>query len=241
MIDRAAHENLDGQLDMWRDVIGPDRDGLFDAAGVAELCRRRRCSVSVQSDLVLTVTTKAAIKLVAMAPGRWDPVAILTACTQAQGRQAFEVDVESALVMNLGGLDEVKIARIVGASGLRPYLSRKGAYARRGPIAIGSPAETKAHPDLPWPRANAGAPTWALIEIFSIEIEAQCIRQPAIDKHPVRIALRALADVGLLSIKPGPRGGMSRASFTWTERAYLPPSLNLYEHDAINEIAAGLV
>lgn len=111
------------QIDMWRDAHEPDRDGLFDVAGVTWLAGRRHCTVTAQSDLVLTVAAKAAIKLVAIAPGRWDPVAILAACTRAQGRQAYEVDVETARITNPRGLDELKIARIVGADGMQPYLS----------------------------------------------------------------------------------------------------------------------
>ncbi|MBN9004901.1 MAG: hypothetical protein J0H40_05745 [Rhizobiales bacterium] len=96
----------------------PDIHGFFDAAGVVEIAGRRQCAVTMHSDLLLTVSAKASIPLVAIQPGKWDPVTILTACTKAQGRRAFEVDETTAKP-----IDEIKIARIVGADGLSPYLS----------------------------------------------------------------------------------------------------------------------
>lgn len=256
MPDLPTYQSFEAQLDMWRDCKPqPDSDGLFDVTGVAWIAGRRRCAVSVQSDLVLTVVAKAAIQLVAIAPGRWDPVAILTACTTAQGRRAFEVDVDTARIENRDGLDEVKIARIVGADGLRAYLSKRGKYGvgsfdrgdRRGSRFV-SPLSrrlicevsgmtfrlwSEKSSTLPTIAAN-GQATWAFREVLEANSDL------GID-HVTRRGLRALSDVGLLSIKPGPRGGMSRAKFTWTKRAYLPPTLSLYVHDAIAEIAAGLV
>lgn len=77
--------------------------------------------------------------------------------------------------------------------------------------------------------------TWAFLQIINLRGLA------ATQSHEFRRAIRALADVGLLTIEPGHRGGMSRAKFSWTKSAYLRPTLNLYEHNAIAEIAAGFV
>jgi hypothetical protein len=80
------------------------------------------------SEYAATVThkTKQQVPLTAIAPGKWDPVSILNACSAACGRQSFDVDVATAKPTNSDGIDEVRIARIVGADGLRPYLSRQG-------------------------------------------------------------------------------------------------------------------
>ncbi len=239
----GAPIDLDHQLDMLHHCKPePDRDGLFDAAGVVWIAGRRHCTVTVQSELVLTVVAKAAIQLVAIAPGRWDPVATLTACTKAHRRESFEVDIETARIENRGGIDELKIARVVAADGLRPYLSRSGLY-RRCDRNVQMPLNRECmrlirdgwHMEHQYPVANRGEPTWTFFQVINLQTLASN------QNHEFRRAVRALSDVGFLSIEPGPRGGMSRATFSWTKRAYLPPQLNLYEHDAIAEIAAGLV
>lgn len=80
---------------------------------------------------------------------------------------------------------------------------------------------------------EAGFQTWDFFQVIALQKLAPN------QSYECRRALRALSDVGLLTIKLGPRGGLATATFEWTERAYLPPTLNLYEHDAIAEIAAG--
>ena len=107
----------------------PDSDGFFDAAGVTEICGRRQCSVAFASEFAATVSHKAkTVPLHAIAPGKWDPVAILKACSAACGRESFGVDERTAKPSNPDGLDEIRIALVVGADGLRPYLSRIGKH-----------------------------------------------------------------------------------------------------------------
>jgi hypothetical protein len=228
----------------------PDQDGLFDAAGVTEICGRRQCSVAFASEYAATVTHKAKqVPLTAIGPGKWDPVSILKACSAACGRTSYDIDVATAKPANPEGLDEIKIARIVGADGLRPYLSKRGKYAvlSRGTISPSDVAYLGAHFPLlgnvvhricQEGRAITGNPTWAFRTIIN-----------AIDDrsdYDVRRALRALEDVGLVDVKLSPRGGMATATVTWTERAYLPKptpgSVTMAADDdlALECIAAGI-
>jgi hypothetical protein len=75
----------------------PDSDGLYDVSGVRLLAAHRNCKVKVKNELYLTVTgwLKTA-PLTAIAPGRWDPVSILRACTIADSRVPHDVDLETA-------------------------------------------------------------------------------------------------------------------------------------------------
>ncbi len=229
----------------------PDENGLFDFVGVIEIAGRRQCVVTIHSDLLLTVTAKAPIPLVAIQPGKWDPVSILSACTRAQDRQAFEVDESTAKLTNPNGIDEIRIARIVGADGLRPYLTRPSRYhyARfdNGIVIYETPqyADLIRVAGLSTHASNrcVGHPTWVFHQVIheSRWSDVGFSRISAPDNYLCRRAFRALEDVGLVTIKRGPRGDMATATIAWTERAYLPPTLNLYEHDAIDQIAAGLV
>jgi hypothetical protein len=187
-----------------------DADGLFTPASVIEFAGRRQCTVMVQSDLVLTVTAKAATSVVAFAPGRWDPVSILAACTRAQEREAFEVDESTAEPENLNGLYEIRIARVVAADGLRPYLIRTGKY------------------EIDDELAQRGMQTLAFLSLLSGQGR---------EYYVVRRALRALEDVGLVVIKPGQHGGMSSAEITWTDSAYISrrAPVVLDEHNALTD------
>jgi hypothetical protein len=209
MPDRAQHVELEGKPAMWAEYATSscdrvrakspppklDVDGLFDVVGVVEIAGRRQCTVTICSDLLLTITAKAPIPVVALAPGRWEPISILAACTRAQGRKAFEVDESTAMPENEGGLDEIRIARVVAADGLRPYLARPGGY------------------EIDDERAEPGMPTLAFLSLITGDGR---------EYYVTRRALRALEDAGLVTIEFSPQGGMKDAEITWTERAYFP-------------------
>jgi hypothetical protein len=196
-----------------------DADGLFDANGVAVICGRRQCHFEPATELFGTVQFKdAKVTLTTIAPGRWDPVAVLAACTRAHGNRVYEVDYATAKPTNPFGIDELRIARVVGADGTRPYLSRRPRRHYRD-------AEDATR------NAFAGQATWAFMNVI-------CTEQKNASRYHVRRALRALEDVGLMHIELGPRGGMATAKCTWLPRAYLAPTrLAPADDEALGELA----
>lgn len=195
----------------------PDRDGLFDLDGVAIICGRRQCSFEPANDLHGHVRFKETrLPLTAMTPGRWEAAAILSACTRAHGRAVFEISKEKIQAGNALGLDELRIARIMGAAGIRPY----------------------------WPR-NGGTQTRALkwvLELTDPAAAEDAARARVTSDYSIRESLRALEDTGLLVVRRGSRGGMATGKCSWTTRAHLPlPEFSLYDLDALAQIAAGAV
>ncbi|MHC2576572.1 hypothetical protein ACVI1J_001716 [Bradyrhizobium diazoefficiens] len=217
----------------------PDADGLFDAEGVAIICDRRQCHFEVAGELFGTVQFKeASVPLTAIAPGRWDPVAALSACTKAHGNRAYEVDYAAAKPTNPGGLDEIGIARVVGADGLRPYLSKKGRYFEAA-YGVWAPVERPLETEQGFReafRVSAGKPTWAFRKLF--DGFAPDGRHRFTGDYRVRRALRGLEDAGLVRIELGPRGGMATAKVTWLPRAYLAPERLAKEDEAAMEMLA---
>jgi hypothetical protein len=181
----------------------PDADGLFDLEGVTAICSRRSCRFNPVSELFGDVhshiSTIRTIRLVAIAPGKFDVTAIHTACTMAHGFRVYDVDYERSVPRNHDGLDEIRIARIVGATGVQPYVPKRGAYSidrhSRTVLAI------------------IGEPTRAFRNILRASEFRQHTHKGA------RLGLRALEDAGLMHIQLGPLGGMRKC--TWTPRAYL--------------------
>jgi hypothetical protein len=251
--EHAPYEDLPGQLDMWKDYATPacnsvraknkpDTDGFFDAAGTTEICGRRQCNVEFASEYAAKVAHKTkTVPLTAIGPGKWDPVSILKACSEACGRPSFDVNVMTAKPINPRGLDEIKIARIVGADGIRPYLTRRRKYGLWPDRSYCQPTTVMFVDNfalVKTPRAEAGNPTWVFRAIL-------CGTEDR-SNYGIRRGLRALEDVGLVDVKLGPRGGMATAKLSWTARAYLPvpkPRPVAFERDddiAIECIALGI-
>ncbi|WP_271602753.1 hypothetical protein [Bradyrhizobium sp. CCBAU 45384] len=205
----------------------PDADGLFDANGVDVICGRRQCYFEGGSDLFGTVQFKETrVPLTAIAPGKWDPVAVLAACTRAHGSRTYEVDYATAKPENPGGLDEIKIARVVGADGTRPYLSKPGRYFEAA-YGVWAPVYRPLEIEQGFRetfRARVGRPTWAFRKLFEGFPLCEDEHHRFTGDHRVRRALRALEDAGLVRIELGPRGGMTPARCAWTARAYLAPA-----------------
>lgn len=214
----------------------PDADGLFDAEGVAIICDRRQCHFEVAGELFGTVQFKeASVPLTAIAPGRWDPVAALSACTKAHGNRAYEVDYAAAKPTNPGGLDEIGIARVVGADGLRPYLSKKGRYFEAA-YGVWAPVEQLAER----PCRLACRHTERFAESL-LRLQRPLDGFAPDGRHRFTgdyRALRGLEDAGLVRIELGPRGGMATAKVTWLPRAYLAPERLAKEDEAAMEMLA---
>ena len=234
MPERAPFEPHPDQIELWKEYSTPacnsvraknkppepDADGLFGLDGVREICGRRQCMLSEAGEFSVMVTYQTSTTpLHATASGRWDPVAILKACSKAHGNQTYDVDETTAKPTNPGGVDEIKMARIVGANGLRPYLSKTGKH-RRHPVAGRFIARDQRAQDgvhgIPF--HQSGATTWSFLQVLYTAGSEYII--PIINSE-VRKAIRALEDVGLVDVDLGPRGGMATASVTWTKRAML--------------------
>jgi hypothetical protein len=234
----------------------PDSAGLFDFPGVLDIAYRRNCVVSGGSPVSLNAVGQkvtriesitynrkersgvvrkdtAGVTLTAIAPGLWDPVSIIAACSRARGLPVYEVDLATAKPKNEGGLDEIKIARICAADSLRPYLSRPSKYMRdierenvvlpplNGEILQYMREGWIADPPGRMVQAGAGEPTWAFKQVlFS---GALATTNKLCKSYHWRKAARTLQDVGLLDVTPGPHGGLVRAVCTWTQLAYLRP------------------
>ena len=245
MHDHAPFEDLPGQLDMWKDFSTPacnsvraknkppepDQDGLFDLDGVREICGRRQCMLSEAGEFSVMVTYQTSTTpMHAIAPGRWDPVSILKACSKAHCNRTYDVDESTAKPTNPEGLDEIRIARIVGANGLRPYLSRPSKYfSDHAPGEGGGycPPALNAQNALIGPddyrvknRHGPGHPTWAFYQIMC-EGHGD-VQELTAANSDIRRAFRALEDTGLVRILPGPRGGFTKACIRWRPRAELP-------------------
>ena len=194
----------------------PDADWLFDYSAVTDIAYRRGCAARKLSDLAIEVTgpqnhvAPKSVTLTAIQPGKWHPVPILKACSEANGRESFAVDMATAKPSNLGGLDEIRIARIVAADGIRPNLVRKSWYWKKN---------ERPH-DILVRRATAGEQTWALKMILQSADDVDLRWRTA--SYDWRRGARTLSDVGLLDVILGPRGGLVTAICTWTPLAYLP-------------------
>ena len=123
------------------------------------------------------------------------------------------------------------IAEIVGADGIRPYLSRPGKYSVRGEddrnlrnFIIPERADRQSL--MTYERGTSGDWTWPLFCIFKLKVfpmEAMAIdlSTAAGKSSDYRRAVRALDDAGLLKLTVGPRGGFGTATFEWLPAAYL--------------------
>jgi hypothetical protein len=197
-----------------------DEDWLYDLAGVTELARRRYCKIEVVSDFQLRVKRQKIVTLDAIAPGKWEPVAIIKACTLAAARVAYDVDAALATPIR-EELDEFKIARVAAAAGLKPYLTRKGRHHRDGfhitralngqGLRLVAQGYQVVEPGLPL--AQPGQQSWNFMSLLTNYSDR--------DNNTVRAALQALLDVGLITQDPT-WTGLCTKSVLWTERARKP-------------------
>lgn len=152
------------------------------------------------------------------------------ACTKVHGCKSFDVDESNAKPTNPNGVDEIKVARVVGANGLRPYLSKNGKHRRAhvdggGGLVVMRPLphrlldEGDAPIDNNVPFAATGDPTWAFLQVlyvvgtnYFIPINSSEVRR-ADPRHGGR-------RVGHRQARPVRR--LADGRVTWTERAYLP-------------------
>jgi hypothetical protein len=122
------------QLAMFKSIAaddhGPNEHGLFDIHQLAHLVVKRSCEVIDVEDYSCEIRYRsgATIKVMAHDADLWHPVNIFRACREAAGRPHYMIDYAKAKITNPGDLDEVRIAAIIGADGVRPHLSRPSRY-----------------------------------------------------------------------------------------------------------------
>jgi hypothetical protein len=116
-------------------VMTPNKHGLFDIEQLAYLAIKRDCKLIDAGDYSCTIrhpgkltTEWTDVNIVAHDRGLWHPINIFRACRQAASQPSYTIDHAKAKIKNPNNLDEVRIASIIGADGVRPYLSRPSQY-----------------------------------------------------------------------------------------------------------------
>jgi hypothetical protein len=214
----------------------PNEHGLFTVDQVAVLASKRACSIHKAGDYSIEIKHPGKLttewkhaKIMATDKGLWHPVQIFRGCREAAGKPSYEVNQATAKIKNPGGLNEVLIAEIIGADGVRPYLSRPSQYwvhenggqyhtpptgQMRQLIAAGYAGVG----ENGMGRADAGNWTWPMLAIM-LHVPSDLAGK----SYDYRRAVRTLEDAGLINLTLGARGGFGTAWFEWYPRAYLQP------------------
>jgi hypothetical protein len=204
--------------------MAPDENGLFTIAQVAVLASLRGCRTHLIDDYACEVRTPlqyttvfTAQTIMATDKGLWSPINIFRACREAAGRPHYEIDFAKVKIKNPGRLDEVRIAQVIGADGVRPYLKRPARYYVGEDTILR--LENAVQGDWTYPMACIMGPPFS---------------RAILGRFPdYRLAMRALDDAGLLKITVGSHDGFRRAQFEWLPLAYLPqPAQKLDPADA---------
>jgi hypothetical protein len=236
--------------------MAPTENGLFTVDQVAVLASKRGCSIHRAGDYDIEIKHPGQgrgvwkqANIIAHDKGLWHPVNIFRACREAARQPHYEIDYAKAKIKNPVNLDEVRIASIVGADGVRPYLSRPSQYfmhkngqqyhtppAGQMRLLIAAGYTVVEEPGMG--RADVGNWTWPMFAIMTNSTNS------AGKSYDYRRAVRALDDAGLLKLTVGPRGGFGTATLEWLPLAYLQPierpapELDPVDVEALNELAA---
>jgi hypothetical protein len=249
------------QTEMFLRLVGlvdvpmaPNDNGLFTIDQVAVLASKRGCLIHKAGDYSIEIKHPGKLKgqftnasIMATDKGLWHPVAIFRACREAAGQPHYEIDYAKAKIRNLNNLNEVLIAQIIGADGVRAYLSRPGQYEvehkENGFAQYHNPLHADDHlireafvaMGNTTPKAVAGDWTWPMFCIMHRTIKG------ADRSYVYRRAIRTLDDAGLLKLTVGSRGGFGTATFEWLPAAYLAieaPKLASVDADYLTDLMA---
>jgi hypothetical protein len=209
--------------------MDPNANGLFTIDQVAVLASKRGCSIHKAGDYGIEIKYPGKLKgqwthakIMAHDKGLWHPVNVFRACREAAGQPHYEIDYTKAKIKNPGNLNEVLIASIVGADGVRPYLSRPGQYkikhVENGDFQWMNPDSGNF---LELPKAVTGSWTWPMFCVMTGSAPGYIAG--AGKSYDYRRALRALDDAVLLRFFVGPHGDFATATFEWLPLAYLQP------------------
>jgi len=223
----------------YNDAMVPNENGLFTVDQVAVLASKRGCKTRVVDDYGCEIRRgEKEVKIMATDRGLWSPVNVFRACRQAAGQPSYEIDYAKIKIKDsrdpneIGNakfdgtvvriLDERRIATIIGADGVRPYLSRPSQYLVNEDMKTITRPPSGAWQREPSPdqrRVPAGGWTYPMYRIITgryIKTAAHC---------PVyRRAMRALADAGLVRALIGSMRGIGSGPVViyWQPLAYLP-------------------
>jgi hypothetical protein len=202
--------------------MAPNTNGLFTVDQVAVLASKRGCVTHQASDYGIDIQyrRKPSVKIMATDKGLWHPVKIFRACREAAGQPHYEIDYAKAKIKNPGNLNEVLIAEVIGADGVRPYLTKKSQHWDFGDESEWVQLEDPPPGHVKFVCPSDGKPgswTWPFFCIMNQYIFG------AGKSHEYRRAVRALNDAGLLKLNLGSRGGFGAATFEWLPAAYPAP------------------
>jgi hypothetical protein len=206
----------------------PDQNNLLTVHQVAGLACRRACRAIYKNDFALYILgpkmqtdrkRTQGVVVTATDFGRWSLIGVLAACCEAVGQPTYRIRA-GARIRNPGGLDELKIARIIAADGVRPYLARPS-RKRNGVVRPVDPRLRAQAVGVPedMDRATAGERTWLMLKLMAIPHHSQIAAKTT---YNFRRCIGLLNEVGLLETQPGEKGGIGTATHTWMPSAYLP-------------------
>jgi hypothetical protein len=237
----------------------PNANGLFTVDQVAVLASKRGCSIHKAGDYGIEIKYPGKLKgqwthakIIATDRGLWSPVNIFRACREAAGQPHYEVNQATANIKNPGNLNEVLIAEIIGADGVRPYLSRPSRYhinetvdhIRRpqdGAVKAMLGNGYELDDEFGLSKAGCGDWTWPLLCIFCTPLPWHT--GTAGKSYDYRRAVRTLDDAGLLKL-PNRRHILWTDTFEWLPLAYLTttsrpmPKLDPVDDEALTDLMA---
>jgi hypothetical protein len=217
--------------------MAPNANGLFTVDQVAALASKRGCSIHKAGDITIEIKHPGQgrgqwkhAKIMATDRGLWHPVQIFRACREANGKPHYEVDSAKTKIQNPGGLNEMLIAQILAADGVKPYLTRRTEHIvchaeRANDFWAAEPADNfqryirshfPGHCGDIRVMALPGDYSWSMIRIlFRL--------RRAFESSECRRALYALSEAGLINLTFQHRFGRNDNynKFEWLPAAYL--------------------
>lgn len=204
--------------------MAPNKDGLFNANQVAVLADKRNCLIEKAGEYGIDIkfpvgdgkwTSKT---ITATDKELWHPINIFRSCRESAGKPHYDGRTKAKL-KNPGNLNEALIAEILGADGVKPYLSRHAQKSIDGEV-FGEPGD--------W--------TWTMLHVITARKGGHGPTQE------YRRALRSLDDAGLIRLQLGTRMGFGTATFEWMPLAYLAapekPKMPSVDSDYLCDIMA---
>jgi hypothetical protein len=214
--------------------MAPNQHGLFNVEQVAVLAYKRGCSIKKAGHYAIELKCIplrqyewSYATITATDKELWHPVNIFRACREAAGKPYYEVDVKAAKITNPRNLNEVLIAQILAADGVKPYLSQRMehdvCHYEQIPEFWQGPANTlfKKHVRAKFPESFGQMKVKAVRGDWTKSMTCVMCQRRDASSSEYRRALYALSEGGLIDLKLGNRQGIGTATFEWMPLAYL--------------------